>query len=307
MKHKKKFLSLLLAISLFSCNNQNPALQDEIEPAWENTDKAATASVSTTGIEGNQPKKKSKKQSKAQVTETPESLGNNLRKLELPGRLKRTPERIVEHTGFTLSFNREHNNPNWVAWELTSEEAQGTMPRDDNFQPDPLLPENHQVQHSDYTRSGYDRGHMVPAADMKWSSKAMNDCFYMSNICPQTHTLNAGGWETLESACRRWAKREGSVYVVCGPVYKGTKHKTIGKDLKITVPEGFFKVVLSMRKGEEKAIGFYYANSNAKQKMEETATTVDAIEELTGMDFFVNIDDRLEERIESTFSLKKWK
>jgi endonuclease G len=62
-----------------------------------------------------------------------------------------------------------------------------------------------------------------------------------------------------------------------------------------------------MRKGEEKAIGFYYANSNAKQKMEETATTVDAIEELTGMDFFVNIDDRLEERIESTFSLKKWK
>jgi endonuclease G len=129
----------------------------------------------------------------------------------------------------------------------------------------------------------------------------------MSNICPQTHTLNAGGWETLESACRRWAKQEGAVYIVCGPVYKGTKHKTIGRNLKITVPEGFFKVVLSMNKGKEKAIGFYYANSNAKQTMQATATTVDAIETLTGIDFFVNIDDRLEERIESIFSLKQWK
>lgn len=229
------------------------------------------------------------------------------RKLELPARLKHTPERIVEHTGFTLSFNREHNNPNWAAWELTADEAKGTLPRANDFEPDPKLPENRQVTHADYTRSGYDRGHMVPAADMKWDSKAMNDCFYMSNICPQTHVLNAGGWETLESACRRWAKQEGSVYIVCGPVYKGNKHKTIGKDLKITVPEGFFKVVLSMREGKEKAIGFYYANSNAKQTMEQTATTVDEIEALTGMDFFINIDDHLEERIESTFSLKQWR
>lgn len=229
------------------------------------------------------------------------------RKLELPARLKHTPERIVEHTGFTLSFNREHNNPNWAAWELTADEAKGTLPRANDFEPDPKLPENHQVTHADYTRSGYDRGHMVPAADMKWDSKAMNDCFYMSNICPQTHALNAGGWETLESACRRWAKQEGCVYIVCGPVYKGNRHKTIGKDLKITVPEGFFKVVLSMREGKEKAIGFYYANSNAKQTMEQTATTVDEIEALTGMDFFVNIDDHLEERIESSFSLKQWR
>ncbi len=229
------------------------------------------------------------------------------RKLELPARLKHTPERIVEHTGFTLSFNREHNNPNWAAWELTADEAKGTLPRANDFEPDPKLPENHQVTHADYTRSGYDRGHMVPAADMKWDSKAMNDCFYMSNICPQTHALNAGGWETLESACRRWAKQEGSIYIVCGPIYKGNKHKTIGKNLKITVPEGFFKVVLSMREGKEKAIGFYYANSNAKQTMAQTATTVDEIETLTGMDFFINIDDHLEERIESTFSLKQWR
>ena len=243
------------------------------------------------------------------VKQGAQKVGNKIsnRKLELPARLQHTPERIVEHTGFTVSFNREHNNPNWVAWELTAEEAEGNLPRVNDFEPDPKLPENHQVKHADYTGSGYDRGHMVPAADMKWDSKAMNDCFYMSNICPQTHTLNAGGWETLESACRRWAKREGSVYIVCGPVYKGNRHKTIGNELKITVPEGFFKVVLSLREGSEKAIGFYYANSNAKQSMKATATTVDEIETLTGMDFFVNINDKLEERLESTFSLKDWK
>ena len=302
-----KYLALILIVTLCSCNNQHLTSNEGDEAVLENTSEAVATSVLPVSKDRKKTQKKGKTKGKSQVSEAPKSSKNNVRKLELPGALKRTPERIVEHTGFTLSFNREHNNPNWVAWELTAQEAQGSLARSDNFQPDPLLPSNHQVEHSDYSHSGYDRGHMVPAADMKWSSKAMNDCFYMSNICPQTHTLNAGGWETLESACRRWAKQEGSVYIVCGPVYKGTKHKTIGKNLKITVPEGFFKVVLSMRKGEEKAIGFYYANSNAKQKMEETATTVDAIEELTGMDFFVNIDDRLEQRIESTFSLKKWK
>ena len=307
MKKFLTYLPLFLIVVLLSCNHKSTAFNERLESVVERTEDVvdnasefvedAVVSVAKEAMQKNT--------SEAKVAATPQKT--TTRKLELPGRLKHTPERIVEHTGFTLSFNREHNNPNWVAWELTAEEAQGELPRNNDFEPDPLLPENHQVKHADYTRSGYDRGHMVPAADMKWSLKAMNDCFYMSNICPQTHTLNAGGWETLESACRRWAKQEGSVYIVCGPVYKGTKHKTIGKNLKITVPEGFFKVVLSMRKGEEKAIGFYYANSNAKQKMEETATTVDAIEELTGMDFFVNIDDRLEQRIESTFSLKKWK
>ena len=242
-----------------------------------------------------------------QQRETSLSVETENVRCEIPVSIKERAEILLEQYSYTVSYNPDLCIPNWVAWELTAEEANGSLPRADDFEPDPLLPSNHQVEHADYTRSGYDRGHMVPAADMKWDSKAMNDCFYMSNICPQTHTLNAGGWETLESACRRWAKREGSVYIVCGPVYKGTKHKTIGNNLKITVPEGFFKVVLSMRKGEEKAIGFYYANSNAKQKMEETATSVDAIEELTGIDFFVNIDDHLEERLESTFALKKWK
>ena len=231
----------------------------------------------------------------------------NKRLLELPGRLIGTPERIVSHYAYTLSFNREHNQPNWVAWELTDKETDGHIQRSNDFIPDPMIPTPHRVTTDDYKGSGYDRGHMAPAADMKWSGKAMTECFYMSNMCPQHGSLNSGPWATLEKACRRWAQQEGSVYIVCGPVFKGTKHKYIGKNVKVTVPEGFFKVILSMKKGKEKAIGFYYNNKSGKQPMDKTATTVDAIEEMTSMDFFVNIPDKLEKQIEASYSLKEWK
>lgn len=238
------------------------------------------------------------------IAERPKTSQQRL--MELPGRLKGVPERIIRHTGYTLSFNREHNAPNWVAWELTAEETKGTQRRADEFRPDPEVPEPHRVTTQDYTGSGYDRGHMVPAADMKWSAKAMSECFYMSNICPQDHGLNSGAWATLENACRRWAAREGAVYVVCGPVYKSARPKKIGRERKISVPDGFFKVVLCLNPGREKAIGFYYANRSGKQPMENAARSVDEIEAMTGMDFFVNLPDKLEARLESTFSFKAW-
>ena len=229
------------------------------------------------------------------------------RNLEIPERMKGTPERMVTHCGYTLSFNREHNNPNWVAWELTAQETEGTKPRAKDFLPDPDIPEPHRVTTDDYKGSGYDRGHMAPAADMKWSAQAMKECFYMSNMCPQDGSLNSGAWSTLEKACRRWAKQEGKIYIVTGPVYKKKKVKKIGKEHRVSVPDGFFKVVLSTRKGHEKAIGFYYGNHDGKQSMTKTAITVDEAERISGINFFVNLPDPLEEKLESACALKKWK
>lgn len=229
------------------------------------------------------------------------------RRLEMPARLRGVPERIIEHTGYTLSYNREHHAPNWVAWELTADEAAGELPRDDDFAADPDVPASQRVEPADYRGSGYDRGHMVPAADMKWSAKAMRECFYMSNMCPQKHGLNAGPWAKLETACRRWASREGAVYIVCGPIYnKGGRRKTIGKSVKITVPDAFFKVVLCMKEEREKAIGFLYANRDGKQPMPAAACSVDSVEALTGIDFFVHLPDDVEERLESSYSFKRW-
>ena len=233
------------------------------------------------------------------------------RKLELPATAR--GELVLTHLAYTVSFNTHHNNPNWVAWELTAREAEGTGRRSNDFRPDPLLDERQQVTTEDYKGSGYDRGHMCPAADNKWDARAMTECFYMSNMCPQLHELNAGGWETLEAACRRWAKQEGSLLIVCGPVYdqevkarqgqRSTRRmKSIGKEHRIDVPTGFFKCVMSLRKGHEKAIGFYYANTDARQTMESACMSVDEVESLTGYDFFVNVPSDLEERLEAECS-----
>lgn len=226
--------------------------------------------------------------------------------LELPSTTSGPQGKIIRHTGFTLSFNLKHNNPNWVAWELERSETTGSLKRTDDFEPDTSLPRAHQVTTNDYRRSGYDRGHQVPAADMKWSPRAMTECFLMSNICPQTHGLNAGPWSKLEAACRRWANREGRVYIACGPIYRGSNQPSIGQRVRVTVPDAFFKVVLCMTKGKEKAIGFVYDNRDGKQDMSQAAMSVDEVEKITGFDFFHNLPDELEDRLEASCKFKYW-
>lgn len=230
----------------------------------------------------------------------------NTKLIEMPA--TKRGEVIISHTGYCLSYNNKTNCPNWVAWELTRQEAKAQGPRSDEFAPDPQVEERSRVTTDDYRGSGYDRGHMCPAADMKWSPTAQRECFYMSNMCPQLHALNAGGWEKLESACRRWAGQEGSVYIVSGPVFNdGRKVRTIGREHQVRVPDGFFKVVLSLNKGKEKAIGFYYANNERSQTMESAAMSVDEIERMTGYDFFYLVEDNLENRVEAHYNLRDWK
>jgi len=228
--------------------------------------------------------------------------------MEVPKTKLGDSEIVVSHEGYTLSFNPSTNCPNWVSWELTSTEVQDTVGRTNEFAADPLIPAEHRVESYDYRGSGYDRGHMCPAADMKWSQTAMQASFYMSNMCPQDRSLNGGPWEKLESACRRWARQEGSVYIVCGPIFNYVKTATtIGVNHQVRVPEAFFKVVLSLKSGQEKAIGFYYTNDNSRQTMTSQARSVDEIEKLTGYDFFPLLSKKLEKQLESTFNLSKWK
>lgn len=214
----------------------------------------------------------------------------------------------LPYTGFVVSYNPSMCTPSWVAWELTSEETTGSISRKDyDFAPDPNLDACFQVVKQEYANYGYDRGHMCPAGDMKWSSSAMNDCHYMTNICPQTPRLNQVYWETLESACRRWANIYGSIYIVCGPVYNGGKHSTIGTNHAISVPDGFFKVVITLVEDEEKGIGFYYKNDDDCQTMKSAAMTIDQVEELTGYDFFGELQDEVEKQIESQNKLSNWR
>lgn len=217
---------------------------------------------------------------------------------------KGTPEQILKRTGYVASYNKTTLLPNWVAWHLTAERTEGSAKRSGvDFAEDTEVPEPRATDW-DYYNSGYDRGHMCPAADNKWSKKAMEESFLFTNMCPQNGNLNRGDWNEMEMACRKWAKKYGDLYIVCGPIlYKG-KHKTIGKN-KVVVPEAFFKVVL--RTGDNpQAIGFIYKNTSGNRPKDSYVNTVDEVERITGIDFLPSLPDNVEKNVEATADIANW-
>ena len=241
----------------------------------------------------------SQAQGDGQTTEVAASLKYELPKITNTG----VSEKLVEHIGYTVSFNTKHNIPNWVAYDLTSEEVAGVTPRAKHFEPDPQIigcPTT-----DDYKNSGYDRAHMAPAGDMKWSEQAMTESFYLSNICPQNHNLNGGDWKALEEHLRTMATQYEKVYIACGPIISANP-KTIGMYHQITVPDAFFKVVLRKKGDSWSAIGFMMPNQAGHKSLNKYAMSVDDIEIITDMDFFYNLPDEIEEIVESSYQLSDW-
>lgn len=204
---------------------------------------------------------------------------------------------VIRHTGFTLSYDSDYKTPQWVAWELTADEVDGNCPRKKSFSPDPEV-RGAKSYHKDYSNSGYDRGHMAPAADMKWSEKAMEESFYTSNICPQNQNLNRGDWKDLEEQEREWAKRYGAVAITAGPIYKSKTPERIGAH-HVAVPDAFFKVLLVGYPDNPKAYGFVFRNEAGTRRLTYYQKTVDEVETITGMDFFHELPDDVENKIES--------
>ncbi len=227
--------------------------------------------------------------------------------LLLPASLKNVPEQILHRKGYIVSYNKDLKIPNWVAWELTREKLIERESRTNKFLPDPDLSEHEAVTTDDYKGTGLDRGHMCPAGDNRWNWKAMQESFYMTNICPQNHNLNRGDWKELEEACRKWAKEEGKIYIVCGPILYQQKHRTIGKKHKVTVPEAFFKVILAISNNSPKAIGFIYKNTSGNHPLYSYVNSVDEVERITGIDFFPALPDEVETKVETSYDLNLWK
>lgn len=225
-------------------------------------------------------------------------------RLEIPAPLADRSEQILTRVGYTVSYNGTTFQPNWVAWHLTREHLSGTAKRPRKaFHEDEDVPEPRAID-MDYYTSGYDRGHMCPAADNKWSQEAMYQSFLFTNICPQSHGLNTGDWNEMETQCRQWANEYGDIYIVCGPIFYNKKHKTIGRH-KIPVPEAFFKVMLCTA-GSPKAIGFVYKNEDGDRPKGDYVNSVQQVQRLTGIDFFPSLDDNVEQAVEKNFNLVDW-
>lgn len=213
------------------------------------------------------------------------------------------PQQTKEYIGFTISFNKENHTPNYVAWELLGEESKGTTKRNGKFWTDSDIEGCPDTR--DYSRSGYDRGHMCPSGDQKWSQEAMDDCFVMANICPQDRELNQKAWKTLENKERQWARRDSAIMIIAGPIYEKTDTKRIGK-AGVRVPSAFFKVLLAPYVEEPRGIAFVYPNMPAPGNMQDYAMSIDDLEEITGFDFFPSLPDDIEEKLESSYSFKEW-
>lgn len=222
--------------------------------------------------------------------------------LELPAPVE--GEQIIRHTGYTLSYNEEYELPSYVAYELTRNEVLGGEERGDNFREDPAV-RTGSATLADYRGSGYDRGHLAPAADFKWSAEAMSDTFFMSNMAPQDPSFNRGIWADLEAAVRVMAYENGKIYVVTGPVLTDGPYETIGKN-EVAVPKRFYKVILDYTEPEIKAIGFLLDNEGSQKSLESFAVSVDEVERVTGLDFYPALPDDQEEIIESKFNTSQW-
>lgn len=209
----------------------------------------------------------------------------------------------VMYKGFTLSFNNQTHQANWVAYELTREEVeQRRAERKDRFRRDTLAGLV-TASSRDYTRSGYDRGHLAPAADMAWDQEAMDQSFFFSNIAPQTPGLNRGIWKRLEDDGREWAQTHESLYIIAGPLFRSPVD-TIGI---LPVPDGFFKAFLVYQRSSQQALAFVFPNTpEVPGNLADYVLPVDSLEMLTGTDWFDRLPDRIERRVERTVDLSFW-
>lgn len=222
-------------------------------------------------------------------------------RLELPA--VEAGNEVVHHTGFSLLYNETHEQAAWVGYVLRASQLGDGVERKDNFRVDPKIATGSATP-NDYRRSGYDRGHLAPAADLAWSDAAMDDSFYMSNMSPQVPGHNRGVWKRLEEHVRDWARASDSLYVITGPILKPGL-PTIGSN-NVSVPEAYFKAIFHYQGEASKCIAFIVPNEASSEPLQHFAVNVDSVEQITGLDLFYAVEDELEEQIEATLCLPCW-
>jgi len=215
--------------------------------------------------------------------------------------------KLLYRTGYVALYDKEKKDPLWVSYHLTAGELNTPqLKRSNKFAPDPDLAIGERAELYDYRNSGYDRGHMCPNADQAWSALTMKECFFLSNMCPQIHALNAGEWEQLESKVRDFTKKHGEVWIICGPVFnepvkdgRTAEVKTIGSN-KVWVPTDFYKIVAYENNvNKVEAVGFKMAQANLRGNLSSYVVKIRDIESLTGLDFFNKLPKTEDDRVET--------
>ncbi len=220
---------------------------------------------------------------------------------------KGTEDPVLRKRYYTLAYNEVHEQASWVAYTLSVDQLNARkVSRRDYFSED-LDVESESASFYDYKGSGLTKGHLVPAADRAFSREAMEETFLMSNISPQLRAFNGGVWRELEEQVRDWARLHGKLYIICGPIFDGDPVKRIGQN-QVSVPNAYFKVLLTDHGSKMKGIGFVIPNQRSEQPLSAYMTSIDAVEEQTGLDFFADfLTHELEDSVESRIDRASWK
>lgn len=191
---------------------------------------------------------------------------------------------MLVRDGYVTLYSLDTHCPVYVSWLLTKERIDGEVQRCKQFFADEEIGMKDRVTNNDYKGSGWSRGHMCPAADNKDSEVRMRESCLLTNICPQDMGLNSGRWNDLENRCRSWARKGYKVYVYCGPVFNGNGRMTIGKDVKVCVPDGFWKVVkLIDKKGKVDVKAYMFPNKDVEEKVDAFLCSVEKVEKSVGV------------------------
>ena len=224
-----------------------------------------------------------------------------IRNLEIPK--TQSHGAVISHAAYTLEYNETHEQASWVAYVLTKEKTTRVAERTNKFLSDPMV-KTGSADNGDYSKSGYDRGHLAPAADMGWSAKTMAESFYFSNMSPQVPAFNRGIWKRTEELVRTWAIAYDSLYIVTGPVLNG-KLPSIGAN-QVSIPNYYYKVILDYHHPDVKAIGIIMPNAASSELIQHFAVSVDSVEHLTGIDFFPLLNDVEESKLEKQTCIPCW-
>jgi len=205
------------------------------------------------------------------------------------------PDQLLCRDGYAVGYNYQTKNADWVAYHITAESVNASYKRSNSFKEDSELPDYARSTLADYSGSGYDRGHLAPSATMDFSQDSMKQSFLMSNMSPQLPGFNRVGWRILEEHVRDLANEYNELYVVTGPIYQGNE-SAIGSN--VIIPSAFYKVILDPAFNE--AIAFIVPHRDvSSSELASFVTTIDAVEQQTGLDFFSLIANSTEESMEA--------
>ncbi|MEZ4853613.1 DNA/RNA non-specific endonuclease [Flavobacterium sp.] len=212
-----------------------------------------------------------------------------------------TTHAVYEHTGYTLSYAENFEQAEWVAYELNDSDLKNVNYNRPYFEVDEMV-KTGAAHWRNYKKSGYNKGHLCPAGDRKKNFNLYEETFLTSNIAPQTYEFNSGVWNRLEQKVRYWATKYDGLYVVTAGVLTPDL-PTIGYE-NVAVPNYFYKVLLT--KDKKRMIGFLIPHKDSNKPLYNFVVPVDTIEKLTGIDFFPELDDALENRLEAASDYKGW-